>query len=277
MKFAIEACHIRLAKESDRDGLIALSKTIWEGHDYLPRILSRWLNEPWFFVCDYQGKIIACIKLSLFPDNVLWFEGLRVHKRFQGMGIGKMMNRFVLSHAIELRKQNPRLSFEFCTYYKNIESLHLTKKIGFRVVKRYYNMEKSGIQSCMEPDLIEEPEPKYFRKLGAYIPLGWQAVHNCDQGREFIRQYGTLFKTPGGVYLLGGVGERCITLLQEPGTSLKDDLPYFQSFYGSRKRISIIIPTCYEASIPLLQKMGFRFWDEEREVVQNMLVSRLKI
>jgi len=273
--FQLDKCQVRLARESDREDLIQISKGIWDGHDYLPQLLNRWINEPYFFVCEYEGKVIACLKLSLFPDHVLSFEGLRVHQKYQGQGIATMMNRHLFSFARGLQRQNPSLSYEFCTYYKNVESLHLTQKLGFRTVERFYSLDKRGVKHTARPEIVRDFAMAEFAALGKYIPLGWQAVHHTEASLDFIKARAQLFRTPQASYLLGGLTEPNILFLSPPVADIKAELPYFQHFYGSRKRMSFILPRKYKRHIPRLLENKFYFWDDSREVAENLLILRL--
>jgi len=190
--FQLSDCRVRLATESDTPDLITIAKGIWGGSDYLPRVLPLWLSEPYFFVCEYHGQVISCLKLSLFPDHVLWFEGLRVHKSFQGMGVGSLMNSELFRFAARLKKQDPCFTFEFCTYYQNAESLHLTKKLGFKIVKSFYTMDKNGIKAQKEPRIVTDYDISLFKIYSDYIPLGWQSVHNSPDSLPFIQQRCTI-------------------------------------------------------------------------------------
>jgi len=273
--FQLSDCRVRLATESDTPDLITIAKGIWGGSDYLPRVLPLWLSEPYFFVCEYHGQVISCLKLSLFPDHVLWFEGLRVHKSFQGMGVGSLMNSELFRFAARLKKQDPRFTFEFCTYYQNAESLHLTKKLGFKIVKSFYTMDKNGIKAQKEPRIVTDYDISLFKIYSDYIPLGWQSVHNSPDSLPFIQKRCTVFQTPQARYLLAGVAEKNIVLLSPPVKDFKAELPYFQSFFPPRKRYGMVIPTHYKKHITHLNTFGFRFWDGESRPVKNMLVLKL--
>lgn len=274
-EFSPTDCIIRLARPEDAPDLLAIAKTIWDGHDYLPTIIQRWTKERWFFVAEYMGKVIACIKLSEFPDNVIWIEGLRVHARYQGKGIGAFMNAFVMDYCQRLTDRNLKLTFEFCTYYQNLESLKLSDKMGARLVESYYNLERRGVAKITVPEILKDYGMDIFELYPSYIPLGWQSVHNHPDSLAFIRKYATVFRSPQALYLCGGVGERCITLLSEPPEDLLAELPYLQGFFGSRKRISIIVPRSLESRLPQLMAAGFDFWDDEKQVVANMLIKKL--
>lgn len=273
--FDISECTVRIARPEDKAGLIEISRHIWGGTDYLPEIVDRWIAEPWFYVCEYRQKVIACLKLSRFPDHVLWFEGLRVHKDFQGKGVAKLMNSEMMHLARRLKAEDPQLSFEFCTYYKNLESLALTSKLGSVQTDAFYNLEKRGVHRAERPEFISEPDTSIFASYPAYLPLNWHAVHSKPESLEYIREHAELFKTPNSIYLVGKIGEPCITFLHPPGKHLKEDLPYFQYFFGARKHISVTLSPLFRSYLAQMYSMNFYFWGEDREEVLNMLVFTL--
>lgn len=273
--FDIDKCSVRLARREDREDLIEISKRIWDGHDYLPQIVDRWIAEPWFFVCEFEAKVIACLKLSEMPDNVIWFEGLRVHAKYQGKGVAKLMNRELLKFASGLKSQNPALSFEFCTYYKNVESLALTSKLGSVKVDSFYNLERRGVRKVLVPEIITDYGREIFAGYPDYLPLNWHAVHSSEASLDYIRKHATVFRTPNSIYLLGRVGEQCITFLEPPQAEIGEDLRYMQYFFGSGKRISATISRHWQSYLPLLQENKFYFWDDNQDQSLNMLVFKL--
>lgn len=273
MDFELNDCLVRQATPSDREDLIRIARGIWGGTDYLPLVMDRWISEPWFLVCEYRGKVIACLKLSLFPDQVLWLEGLRVQKRYQNRGIATLLNRHSFALVEKLRREGKVRSFEFCTYYLNSESLHLTQKLGFKTVETFWALDKRGIKATLEPRILPKVDLKAFRHYGKFIPCAWQSVHHCPDSLLFLNKYGKLFQTPRATYYLGGSHKPYITLLEAPGPNMKEDLPYFQHFFGSRKSYGIILPLAFRESLPLLHELGFFFW--EKEAVENMLVLKM--
>lgn len=270
MNFDLEKCRVRLAKTTDKDDLIRVAKGIWGGTDYLPRVLDAWLQEPWFWVCEYEGRVIACLKMTAFPDNVLWFEGLRVMARYQNHGIAKLMNRKAFELAERLSAENPGLKYEFCTYYLNSESLHITQKMGFKVVKKFFDLQKRGVKATLKPKLLQDYDLSIFHHYPDYIPCAWRTVHNTPLSLPFLRQHGQVFETPNARYYLGGLHEPSILLLEPPQASIAIDLPYFQHFFGPRKSYGLILPTKFKRYLPVLHKAGFRFW--EKEQIENMLL-----
>ncbi|MCB5261857.1 MAG: GNAT family N-acetyltransferase [Candidatus Cloacimonetes bacterium] len=273
--FELEDCLVRLARPQDRKDLIAISRGIWAGTDYLPQVVDRWLNEDWFFVCEYQGRVLACLKLTLLPDNVLWFEGLRVHRRWQGKGIARFMNTEIFRFASGLKQENPALSYEFCTYYKNYESLAITSKLGFEQQEGFYNLERRGVQHIEQPEIVQDYGLEIFAHYPKYLPINWHAVRATTAALPFIKKQATLFRTPQALYLMGTVGEPCITLLSPVPEDIQAELPYLQSCFGPRRKLSLTLPAKFAAQIPRLQQNKFYFWADEGEVALNMLVFAL--
>ncbi len=273
MDFDLSKCIVRPAKPSDRDDLIRVSRGIWGGTDYLPLLMDRWIADPWFLVCEYLGRVIGCLKLSLFPGKVLWFEGLRVQKRFQNLGVATLLNRQSFTLAEKLLREGTVQGFEFCTYYQNHESLHLTKKLGFKVHTGFYVLAKRGVKATLEPESLPLQNLEPFRHYGSHIPCAWQSLHHIDESLSFLSARGKMVRTPNASYYVGGSHEPHVTLLEPPTLRMKLDFPYLQHLFGSRKSYNIILPPAFRDSLPLLHELGFRFW--HGEVLLNMLVLTL--
>ena len=274
-KIDLSACKVRLATSSDKEGITRMSRGIWGGTDYLPKILDKWLADPYFFVCEYETKIIGCGKISVFPDKVLWFEGLRVHHSYQGQGVAKLINRHMMAFAADLESRAGKHSHEFCTYYRNYESLHLAKLRGFKVIKRFYDLNKRGISRQIAPELIDIQDMSCFSAYPDYLPCGWQVFHNHPSALQIIKERGKVFKTPQGLYYAGGLAEIHILPLNPLPLDLKAELPYFQWFYPQRRSIGLIVPFGYRRKMHLLREAGFAPWDHEPKPAANMLLLKL--
>jgi N-acetylglutamate synthase-like GNAT family acetyltransferase len=273
MEFDLKQCVIRTAEERDREDLLRVVRGIWGGTDYLPRVMERWIAEPWFLVCEYRGHAIACLKMTLFPDKVLWFEGLRVMPKYQNHGLATLMNRHAFVIAERLQREGKVSSFEFCTYYLNVESLHLTQKLGFSIVEKFWQLNKRGVKAVAKPEILPLKSLDVFHSYGEYIPCAWQSVHHNPASLPFLKAHGKLFRTPRSLYYLGGLHEPHVHLLEAPHPDMKLDLPYLQYFFGSRKSYGIVVPPAFKESLPFLMGLGFHFW--EKELADNMLILRM--
>jgi len=268
----IDACQVRLARQSDSADLKAIAKTIWGGGDYLPKVMEEWIAEPWFLVCEYQERVIACIKLTLLPCNSLWFEGMRVHADLQGRGIGKLMNRAAMEYAAQIAAERPGLRYEFSTYFLNHETLHLTAKVGFKQVQGFHTLDKFGGRLIQEPQFIENPGMDIFELYPDYLPVGWRAIKKHPDSLEYIRSHARVFATPKARYLIGGHGSGDITFLDPIPAEMRPELPYLQYFFGLKRKYSIIFPRSQAHHITRLQGLGFRCWDDNPDAKPEMLV-----
>lgn len=184
------------------------------------------------------------------------------------------MNREMFRFAAALKQKDPLLQFEFCTYYKNVESLHLTQKIGFRIMRKFITLDKHGIKRQLAPQIISDYDLNIFSLYPDYIPFGWQMLHNCPETLEYIKPRITVFRTPQSLYMLAGLAEKNIILLAVPPKDIKAELPYFQYFFKPYQRYGVIFPTKYKRYRKRFLQAGFFNWDSGNRLAENMLVLK---
>jgi GNAT superfamily N-acetyltransferase len=85
----------RPALPKDSADVMELTRTIWDGHDYVPRVWKDWLadSEGLLAVAEFGGRVVGLGKLTRLTENEWWLEGLRVHPDYQG--------RRIASHLME--------------------------------------------------------------------------------------------------------------------------------------------------------------------------------
>ncbi|MBC7221853.1 GNAT family N-acetyltransferase [Candidatus Bipolaricaulota bacterium] len=128
---------VRPAAPKDREGILAISRRIWEGEDYVPFVLDQWLAEGGLIVAELSGEVAGFAKTTELAPGELWLEGLRVHPEHQGKGIAKTLARAQLDLALAQRPQVVRLA----TVEANEASLHIARELGFREVARFFYLE----------------------------------------------------------------------------------------------------------------------------------------
>ncbi len=137
-------------ESSDKEEVEDLTKDIWEGHDYVPNVFDKWVEEGGFYKGILKGKIIAIDKYTWLEDDVIWLEGLRVHPEYQGMGYGReMLDRFMdIVEELDHRKE------KFMTAATKDEVKHMAKESGFHLVQSYYYlyMEEEDIEGYVPED-----------------------------------------------------------------------------------------------------------------------------
>lgn len=120
---------IRPAQEDDRAALEAIAAQIWEGDDYLPRVIDDWYSDPHggFYVATLHDAVVGVIKLTRYAEGEWWMEGLRVDPAYQGHGFGRILHHFVINRV----RQHGTGEVRFSTASKNEAVQQLAKETGF--------------------------------------------------------------------------------------------------------------------------------------------------
>ena len=63
--------------------VLGISKDIWEGDDYVPLVIERWLQEKdcmnyGTFLDGEKNELIGFGRVKTYPNGVAWLEGGRV-------------------------------------------------------------------------------------------------------------------------------------------------------------------------------------------------------
>ena len=119
----------RPAIERDLEEIKEFCKTIWDGHDYVPDVIDDWLHDPKgiFAVAEYQGRAIACSKITWLAEGQWWLEGFRVDPNYQGLKVGSRIHHYVDQWWLEHGDGMLRLM----TSSKNKSVHHLCEITGF--------------------------------------------------------------------------------------------------------------------------------------------------
>jgi GNAT superfamily N-acetyltransferase len=121
---------IRRVYASDREDVLAISRYIWEGHDYLPSVIDSWLNEPSSFMYGVEigNRLAAVANLRLVENGRTgWMEGLRVHPDFRRQGFADLLTKHLLEEAGKIGVQRLR----YTTSTENHASVRLGETYGF--------------------------------------------------------------------------------------------------------------------------------------------------
>lgn len=90
----------RPALPKDTEDVLALTRLIWEGRDYVPHVWEEWLAEPegLLAVAEYGGRVVGVNRLAPLGNNEWWMQALRVHPAFEGRGIASRLHDYVLEY-----------------------------------------------------------------------------------------------------------------------------------------------------------------------------------
>ena len=151
---------IRSMSKSDIPGVLEITKLIWEGRDYVPKLLDIWINEKnknFPIVCLENGIIVAIANMVKI-GNMGWSEGLRIHPEWRGKGIASMMTKYLL----EKFPFNDITTIAFLTNANNSQIIHVAEKMHFKETLRC-TMINIGLQDKKgnDSDYFSEIAPKF--------------------------------------------------------------------------------------------------------------------
>lgn len=151
---------IRLARPEDRPALEAISAQIWNGDDYLPRVLDGWLADGGFYVATIREQVVAVSKITRLADGEWWMEGLRVDPAYQKLGIARIMHHYLLNQLHQHGTGTVRFSTEAST-----EAVHrLAAETGF---------ERIAVFVEYMADALAEPVQSWKPLSASAAPREW--------------------------------------------------------------------------------------------------------
>ncbi len=268
---------VREARAEDKPFIEEIAKLTWEGEDYLARVFETWLKDGNFYVLELEGKVVGTAKLTLLPNKVGWLEGLRVHPSYQKRGFGRVLHNFMLQKGKTLAEKGVIDALEFSTYFLNKESIAMAKKDGFKIVRRFYY-----IQRTLEDG--EHPKPSKIRSLEEldykdYIPYGWKFLHRCEESLRWLNRKAEIREYKGFKFLYVPIyeNEPTFTSFKLSTESIKTLLPAmsFEAKKIGYDSVDIMLPEDRDDLIEPLKELGFKNWTDFRE--PDVLVFRMEL
>jgi GNAT superfamily N-acetyltransferase len=119
----------RPGRETDTPDMLELTRTIWDGHDYVPKVWAEWLSDPegQLAVAEWQGRVVGLGKLTRLSPRDWWLEGLRTHPELEGRGIAARLHEHLLGLWLETGSGTLRLA----TASFRLPIQHLCERTGF--------------------------------------------------------------------------------------------------------------------------------------------------
>ena len=135
----------RPARPNDTPDVLELTKTIWEGRDYIPYVWERWLAdaEGKLIVAEHDGQVVGISKLSRLSQEDWWMEGLRVHPEFEGRGIASRLTDVTVQAWLEIGCGTVRLG----TASFRLPVHHMCARLGFEKVNEQAPFYAPAIES----------------------------------------------------------------------------------------------------------------------------------
>ena len=273
--------YFRELSKEDIPAILDISKDIWEGDDYIPKVIERWLQEKdcmnyGTFIDKEKKGLIGFGRIKLFPNGVAWLEGGRVRISHQKKGVGKEQLRYAIEYA---RKSGAQVA-QYDTSSKNYGSIALAEHFGFKMRKRMEVLscktEELKIPETQLPKItqIDVKEAKHLYSelnigTGDEICIGWSYIP-----LQFLKEKGSKwFKTSDAILHI-------MDLRNRDGAEIPNENEVWLVTYGKPKSIrELIIFTisnelnlrkidkieifCNSDVVELIEELGFTYWENE--------------
>ncbi|MGH7764480.1 MAG: GNAT family N-acetyltransferase [Candidatus Dormibacteraceae bacterium] len=204
---------LRPVRPADRDRVIEMTRDIWDGHDYIPRVFDEWVGEAGaaFQAAEVDGVVVGLQRLRPYAPGLIWYEGLRVASTHRRQGVARAMLESAVAEAKEQGFHEMRLGTA------NPDALTLFESIGFRRlidVRWWHGPRMEGGESARIPEPVEARKlwPAVARSAGLELYGGVSADFNGahDIGPDELERLAT-----DGM-LRAGPGGRAVAGLREP-------------------------------------------------------------
>ena len=125
---------LRPMRPADRDRVIELTRDIWDGHDYMPRVFDDWVSDAGaaFQAAEVDGVVVGLQRLRPYAPGLIWYEGLRVASTHRRRGLARAMLASAIAEAREQGFREMRLAtrsgptaqlFESAGFRRRVETL----------------------------------------------------------------------------------------------------------------------------------------------------------
>ena len=172
---------VRVAREADRERILAISAQIWDGYDYVPHVLDEWLAgaQGELLVAEIDGHVAAFSYLTWLADGHAWLQGIRADTAMRGRGAAKALTERSIARAWAAGARRIGLS----TYIDNQASMHIAESFGFRRVASFVYLEGEPAGRDEMEDVDVEPlsaegrgrhrrQVRLPRRGGRALPVG---------------------------------------------------------------------------------------------------------
>ncbi|HET9780597.1 MAG TPA: GNAT family N-acetyltransferase [Candidatus Dormibacteraeota bacterium] len=102
---------LRPVRPADRERILEITREVWNGRDYIPRVFDRWVADAGaaFEAAEIEGLVVGVQRLRPYAPGLMWYEGLRVAEDRRRQGIARAMLQAAIAEAREQSMREIRL------------------------------------------------------------------------------------------------------------------------------------------------------------------------
>lgn len=204
---------LRPVRPADRDRVTEITKDVWEGRDYIPRVFDRWVSDSGatFQAAEVEGVVVGLQRLRPYAPGLVWYEGLRVASEHRREGIARAM----LEAAIDESREQSFREIRLAT--RDMPAIRLFESAGFRrvvEVKWWRGLRVEGGEPARIPDAEEARKLWPVVAASRGIELYGGVAPDLNGARDLDAT--ELERLARGGLLRVGPGGRALALLREP-------------------------------------------------------------
>ncbi len=278
----------------DIPAILDISKDIWEGDDYIPDVIERWLNEKdnltyGTFLEEEMKELIGFGRVKMFSNGIAWLEGGRVKASHQKKGIGRAQLKYAIDYAIKVGAR----VVQYDTSSRNFGSLSLAKFHGFKEKKRTEVLEcdindiyiKEYDISVIRQISSEEAK-EIYKKMdigpGDELNIGWSYIplpNLEDRNSMWVTNLDAILQK---IDIRSKVlpekpreNEVWIVVYGDPEAA-SQLISYTVDHELNKDEIKIVAVYCKSEAIELVKELGFKnpLWEGEDEPIAVVLFEK---
>ena len=286
--------YFRDLTNEDIPAILNISKDIWEGDDYIPDVIERWLNEKdhlayGTFLDKEMKELIGFGRVKMFSNGVAWLEGGRVKVSHQNKGIGREQLKYAIDYAI---KAGARVA-QYDTSSRNFGSLSLAKFHGFKEKKRMEVLESKFNEIILKEydfsdirKISNEEAKKIYKKMdigpGDELNIGWSYIPLTN-----LEDKNSLWLTNSDA-ILQKIDISSKSLPEKPRENevwivvygdpiaAPQLISYTVEHELNKNEINIVAVYCQVEALKTIKEMGFKnpYWNNEDEPIAVVLFEK---
>ena len=203
---------IRPVRAADRERIVELTRDVWDGHDYIPRVFDEWVSEAGaeFQAVEVDGEVVGLQRMRPYAPGLVWYEGLRVASTHRRRGIARSMLQSAIDEAREQGFNEMRLATG------NADAVPLFESAGFKRlvdVRWWKGLRVEG------GDPARIPDPKEAERLWSAVAQsqGLELYHGVSADFDGARDLGApeLARLASIGMLRAAAGGRAVAALRE--------------------------------------------------------------
>jgi ribosomal protein S18 acetylase RimI-like enzyme len=143
----------RPALPRDTEDVMELTRTIWDGNDYVPHLWAQWLADPdgLLAAAEYGPHVVGLGKLTRIEDGEWWLEGLRVHPAYEGRRIASHLTDYLFAHWATHHGGTVRLA----TGSHRVQVQHLCDRNGLTRIAEFTPFTAPPLEAFEPKELVD--------------------------------------------------------------------------------------------------------------------------